>query len=141
MEKSTKKLTIIYLAAGLSSRFGENKLIARFEGKPLFLILLEKLCRLCGKRSFSTLNSISRIEFKFETEIIVVTRSHEIMDICCELPVKVVYSPDSVNGISYSIKSGINAASEPDYYAFFVADQPFLELRTAVFPLRRPEQR
>ena len=42
-----------------------------------------------------------------------------------------VYSPESQNGISYSIRAGILAeASAPDAYVFFAADQPWLSEKT-----------
>ena len=56
------------LAAGNSRRFGSNKLLYEIEGKPMYLLTLEKL-----KKASETIP---------ESEIIVVTQYEEIVKMC-----------------------------------------------------------
>jgi molybdenum cofactor cytidylyltransferase len=44
--------------------------------------------------------------------------------------VNVTDSPDREKGISYSIKAGLRASGEADYYLFCVADQPWIRKET-----------
>lgn len=108
------QLSIIYLAAGSSRRFGGDKLTADFHGKPMYRAVLDRLCGI----------------LRADWEITVVTRSEQIRRECENLPVKTVISPDSEKGISYSVKAGITAAENAENYAFFVADQPYLTAET-----------
>ncbi len=110
------KLTIIYLAAGSSKRFGGDKLTADFNGKPLYRTVLDRLIDICAVHK--------------DFEIAVVTKNKKILDEISSFPVKAVYSENSEKGISYSIKAGLCAVPDSEYYAFFVADQPFLTTET-----------
>lgn len=109
---------IIYLAAGNSRRFAGNKLLFEFNGKALFRHTLDKLINLAENDDSITLT--------------VVTRYDEITAYCNDRNVKTVRCEESVNGISYSIKSGLGSisADSGDYVAFVVADQPSLKKST-----------
>lgn len=91
-------------------------------------------------------------------DITVVTRYREILDYCSSIPdCRVVLSPDSEKGISYTIKAGImavkeqkkkncvrqkkqekssgvsqNSAETEEYYMFAVADQPYLKSQSVI---------
>ena len=83
-------------------------------------------------------------------DITVVTRYREILDYCAGIPdCRVVLSPDSEKGISYTIKAGImavqeqkkqekssgvlqNLAETEEYYMFAVADQPYLKSQSVI---------
>lgn len=91
-------------------------------------------------------------------DITVVTRYWEILDYCSSIPdCHAVLSPDSVKGISYTIKAGImavqeqkkkngvrqkkqekssgvsqNSAETEEYYMFVVADQPYLKSQSVI---------
>ena len=91
-------------------------------------------------------------------DITVVTRYREILDYCAGIPdCRVVLSPDSEKGISYTIKAGImavqeqkkkncvrqkkqekssgvshNSAETEEYYMFAVADQPYLKSQSVI---------
>ena len=112
------KVQLIYLAAGNSRRFGANKLLYELDEKPLYLHLLERLINICRRHA--------------SWRISVVTQYDEIYDQAAKmeslgLPVHPVFSPDSRNGASYSVRAGVEAApEETEGYAFFVGDQPYL---------------
>lgn len=107
---------IIYLAAGSSRRFGENKLLYELNGKPIFRHCLDKLSELNG-----------------DTDITVVSVYNEILDYAKKHGFRSVLGKDSEKGISYSIKSAINSfenISQDDYFMFIVADQPYLSIES-----------
>lgn len=117
------KVRLIYLAAGNSRRFGSNKLLYWLEGKPLFLHLLERLVRICGRHG--------------EWELVLVTQYPEVCEEAVRLGVRAVWSPESREGISYSIRAGLLASGEaeslgePEACVFFTADQPYLAEESA----------
>ena len=129
------RVTLIYLAAGNSRRFGEsirllkekkhlipeklpeNKLLFSIEGKPMYLHLLKRLIRICSRHS--------------QWEVLVVTQYSEILETAEKLGVRAVFSPDSCKGASWSVKAAIREAQDADACAFFVADQPYLSEKTA----------
>lgn len=111
---------IIYLAAGNSRRFGTNKLLHPYKGKPLYRYGLDMIRKYCKRQE--------------NCSVLVVTQYEEILSQMEEEGIPVVYSPDSPKGMSYSIKAGIQVLkqviSEEDYLIFFVADQPCLSENT-----------
>ena len=110
------KAAVIYLASGNSKRFGqENKLLQMIGTKPMYRYGLDRLIDLC--------------------------KEHEGFDYCCHTvseimkqtqydPITAVFCPESKYGISWSIKAGIKAAKDAEFYAFFVADQPNMKRET-----------
>lgn len=108
---------MIYLAAGLSSRYGRNKLLETVDGKPMYRHLLDIL-------------TVMSEEEPHRYEVIVVTAYDEIENAVKELPVKVVRNNHQELGISHSVKLGIKACGEigkHDHMMFCVADQPYLQ--------------
>ena len=108
---------MIYLAAGLSSRYGSNKLLEMVDGKPMFTHLLDVL-------------TIMKEEEPHRYELVVVTAYDEIEDYVKELPAKVVRNQHQELGASYSIKLGLEACGEigrHDHVMFAVADQPYVQ--------------
>ncbi len=106
---------LLYLASGSSRRFGANKLLYPLEGKPMFLYGLETLCRAARNRENCT--------------VTVVSRYGEIRRAARDMGLNAVDSPESEEGISYTIKAGLNALGrldEQDVILFAVADQPYL---------------
>ena len=130
---------VIYMAAGNSRRFGSNKLLYVYEGKPLYCHGLDLLLEL-------------KQEMGAELTVTVVTQYPEILaDVQnifekCGMPgMQTVFCEESKLGASYTIKAGIAAvlsrysvsdltkagqpmAGEQDYLMFMVADQPNLTL-------------
>lgn len=123
-------IAVIYLAAGSSRRFGSNKLLHPFQGKPLYLHGLEKLIHVCRGHE--------------NRKLCAVTRHKELLDMLDHLPVTAVASPDSEKGISWSVRAGVEWAEQAgpaDACAFFVADQPYLTEETIEHFLRQMEQK
>ena len=127
---------VIYMAAGNSRRFGSNKLLYLYEGKPLYRHGLELLLKL-------------KQEMGEKLTVTVVTQYPEILeevqDIferCGMAGMQAVFCEESRLGASYTIRAGIEAVisqdpasgqpkegqSKKDYLMFMVADQPHLTL-------------
>ena len=110
------RVTILYLAAGNSRRFGENKLLYPLDGKAVYRHLLDRLAQIAGRHE--------------NWELLVVTQYERILEELAPLVkagrLQTVFSPDSEKGISYTIRAGIEAAEKQnaDACACFVADQP-----------------
>ncbi len=104
-------LHIIYLAAGNSRRFGSNKLLYPWKGKPMYRWGLEALAAACDGHP--------------DWRIIAVSQYQELLeDAVKNVPSVVpVFSRQSREGISYSIRAGLSAG-EAAYYGFLAADQP-----------------
>ena len=117
------RVTILYLAAGNSRRFGENKLLYPLDGKAVYRHLLDRLAQIAGRHE--------------NWELLVVTQYERILEELAPLVkagrLQTVFSPDSEQGISYTIRAGIEAAEKQnaDACACFVADQPYLKEETA----------
>ena len=114
-------LAMIYMASGFASRFGENKLLFPFRGKPLYCHGLEHLQEAAGlladgegKRPF----------------LAVVSQYREILEAAGEQGLCAVPNHESREGITASLKLGTRAAGERDAYLYFVADQPFMRAET-----------
>ena len=105
-------LSAIVLAAGMSTRMGRNKLLLRFRDQALIV------------RAVDTLLA-SKID-----EVIVVL-GHEIEAARAELkgkPVRLVQNPDYRDGLSTSVRTGVEAVSpQADGIMIYLADQPLLE--------------
>ena len=110
------KTAVIYLASGNSKRFGyENKLLKNIQTKPMYRYGLDRLIDICKEKE--------------EFEVIVITQYQEIMKQIQYDSVTTVFCKESQYGISWSIKAGIKAAKDADFYTFFVADQPNMKER------------
>jgi len=110
---------ILYLAAGSGKRFGKNKLLAFLNGKPLFAWGLDTLCQTVRGRS--------------DCRLAVVSRYEPVLDAAKAAGVLAVNSPMSEQGISYSIRAGLEAIgplSEEDFLLFVLSDQPWLTRRS-----------
>ena len=108
---------MIYLAAGLSSRYGSNKLLDTIDGKPMYRHLLDIL-------------TVMKEEEPHRYELIVVTAYDEIEEAVKGLPLKVVRNNHQELGASHSIKLGLEACGEigqHDHVMFAVADQPYVQ--------------
>ena len=111
----------ILLAAGLSRRFGSNKLLYPVEGVPLYRHTMDKLTRL-------------REEQPERYRLYLVSRWPELLTDGRALGWTVLDHPHSEAGLSSSIRLGLSAAletaTEEDCFAFFVCDQPWLRRET-----------
>ena len=110
---------LILLAAGSSRRFGGNKLLVSFHGKPLFAWGLAALNEVCRERGDCTLTVVSRYP--------------EIRKAAQTLGAQSVDSPESEKGQSYSIRAGLQTlggVEEGDFLLFLPADQPWITPNT-----------
>ena len=107
------KLGCVIMAAGASRRFGENKLLQDFLGKPLFVRVLEAAAGV------------------FEKTIVVT--GYEPVEVYAEklgfLPVK---NENPQLGVSHTIRLGMEAMKDCDGVVFAAADQPLLSRETFV---------
>ena len=128
------KYSLIYLAAGNSRRFGKNKLLVEWNGRPLYEYGLNTLKETVKDRT--------------DSEILLVSQYPNILQAHPE--VVCVYSPKSTEGLSWSIRAGIECVlgreqkreqqqecrrlpdwQEGDHWLLFLtADQPLVEKET-----------
>ena len=118
------RIRMIYLAAGSSRRFGENKLLYPLEGKPLYRHGLDTLTEVLQKREETLLTVVSRYDEILNYAEVVLGKSGG--------RITAVNSPESEGGISYSVRAGLRGAEDCDYYLFFVADQPYIKTDTVL---------
>ena len=139
-----KKTAVIYLASGNSKRFGEdNKLLKEIGTKPMYRYGLDRLaaiCKDCENCEIIVVTQYEEIIKEVYEEIIQPIQRIEVYKNSGQTDkssskkiksiVKTTFCPESKYGISWSIKAGIKAAEDADYYAFFVADQPDMKRET-----------
>ncbi len=119
-------LGIIFMASGLSHRFGSNKLLYNLGGMPLYMHSLSSLT-----------NAAVELMRDYTVKIVVVSQYLEILAEAENLGLLAVNNPDSENGITASIKLGIKSLPDSEHYAFFVADQPYLKGETTAAFIRQ----
>lgn len=96
------------MASGYGHRFGGNKLLATFGGKPLLQWVLESTAGLFRRR-------------------VVVTRYPEVADLCRRMQVEVEVVLHELPNRNDTIRLGLEAlGDEPDYCMFCPGDQPLL---------------
>lgn len=106
------RIGCVVMAAGDARRFGENKLAALFDGKPLILRALE---------------AVPAEEF---SAVAVVTQYPEVEALASEFGFIPVHNPHPDWGISHTIRLGLEALGECDAALFQVSDQPMLRRET-----------
>lgn len=119
------RITLIYLAAGNSRRFGSNKLLYEIDKKTMYSHLLERLYAVVMRHP--------------DWKVLVVTQYPCILEQVQEMGMGAVFSQESEKGMSYTIETAVRAA-EGEAYAFFVADQPYLTEKTVEGFLTEMEQ-
>lgn len=132
------KIAFIYMASGFGRRFGENKLLIDFHGKPLYmhgLSCLQEVKNALEKLEYPEKEqdgkqrklSDKSSEEKFEIEILVVSQYEQIRQQAEKLRIKAVQNMKSDEGITASLRLGTAAAREDtDAFVYFVADQPYM---------------
>ncbi|PFP23136.1 4-diphosphocytidyl-2C-methyl-D-erythritol kinase [Bacillus sp. AFS073361] len=111
------KIGAIILAAGMSKRMGEPKLLLSIHGKPLFLYVL-------GPVVESSLDPIILVAGKYIEEI-----QQHTMDF---LEIQIIFNQNYAAGMSTSLKLGIQSIKEQvDAVIIFLADQPLVS-RTVI---------
>lgn len=139
------KIDFIVMAAGNSRRFGKNKLLHPIQGYPMYCFVLDQAEQaaeyLNKKKKAQTGNLCRKTEIpEYVCRIFTVTQFTEIQQEIIRRRNKnrhlwqpPVYSPESTEGVSFTIRNGIQAAGEEsDYYMFLTADQPFLKAASMI---------
>ncbi len=107
---------IVLLAAGRGERFGSNKLLHKWKGKPIFSYAFDTLQSFAGLARY------------------VVTGYKEVEEAAERSEVKFVYNGEPELGISHSIQLGLRVClrENPDLQGvlFMVCDQPMLQRST-----------
>ena len=103
------KIGCVVMASGLGKRFGSNKLMADFDGKPMILHALRASDSLAAHR-------------------VVVTRHEDVASLCRQegVPVLLHDSPHR----SDTVRLGLEALGDVDACMFLPADQPLLRPET-----------
>ncbi len=109
----------VIMASGMSKRFGSNKLMADFCGKPLFLRAVEATRGLFDKR-------------------VVVTRHGDVAQICREQGIQVVVHDRPHR--SDTVRLGLEALGDLDCCMFLPGDQPLLRRETVAMLLKTWKQ-
>ena len=134
------KIAMIMLAAGNSRRFGANKLLYEIDGIPMYRHVLEQLDDTKKKieniyseySDIVQLNNLykNNITEKIICNIIVITQYDAIAEAVKTKEIQVLYNPHPEDGISSSVKIGLNASLDADAVLFTVSDQPWLTSET-----------
>jgi molybdenum cofactor cytidylyltransferase len=105
-------LSAIVLAAGMSTRMGQNKLLLDFKDKPLIAHAVDTLLA-------------SEID---EVIVVLGNEADKVREKLRGKPVRLVENPDFREGLSSSVRAGVNAVSrQADGIMVYLADQPLLE--------------
>lgn len=118
-------LHLIFMAAGNSTRYGSNKLLALVDGQPMYRPVFEQLCQYQKKHPNLC-------------QVIVVTQYPEILESARQAGLLAVVNHQPEAGVSETIRLGLDAASgswsgsvpSRQGAVFFTADQPFLQSTT-----------
>lgn len=106
------KIGCLIMAAGNASRFRDNKLAARFQGKSLIRHAFEAV----PKALFSC--------------VTVVTQYPEVEELSEEFGFHAIHNPHPDYGISHTILLGTQAMEDCDAILYMVSDQPLLGKNT-----------
>lgn len=106
------KIDLVILASGFARRFGSNKLLYNFQGKPLLQHTIEKALTL----DFSSIH--------------IVTQYADVLTMALAYGIDAIYNHHPEKGISESIKCGIFASQDSDGIMFLVGDQPRIRVKT-----------
>ena len=109
----------VIMASGMSTRFGSNKLLADFDGKPMIQWALDATADLVQKR-------------------VVVTRHAEVAELCKAQGVEVILH--DLPHRSDTVRLGLEALGDCDCCLFLPADQPLLRRETVALLLERWKQ-
>lgn len=118
-----RKIIGIYLAAGKSSRMGRNKLLMPFDNDLLGIYALQTVVQSNIDHTIVVIDEDKTNDASKDTTQTIMKRLSNFSN-----KVTVVLCTDSKNGLSYSLKFGLNAAQtmNPDGVIVLLADQPFI---------------
>lgn len=120
------EISAIILAAGYSKRMGKDKLLLKYKGKTIIQWIIEAIK-----------------EYHF-SEIILVTRQREVVQIGEKLNLKIIINNEAFKGQSESVRLGVQNALIDNNLMFFVGDQPLINIdiiRTLVDEFRNSSEK
>jgi molybdenum cofactor cytidylyltransferase len=137
-------VSAIVLAAGMSTRMGQNKLLLSFRGKPLIVHAIDTLLASKIDEIVVVLgHEIDKVRHQIEVGLAPVRRSPAEPDegglvlrsfsergseTAPQRPVRLVQNPNYQEGLSTSVRTGIKTVSpRADGIMICLADQPLLE--------------
>ena len=104
-------IRIAILAAGQASRFGSNKLLQRWRGRPLLSYVLDAATRTCPQQVF----------------VVTGADANTIAPVCAEFAVETVFNSDHLDGIGSSIAAAARACEgSADGMLLLLGDQPLV---------------
>lgn len=101
-------MTVIILAAGVSARMGENKLLLPYHEKPLV---------------YSTINAA--LSYTDEVVVVIGHERERMEEALKDLPIRIVYCEDYLKGQKYSSLRGIMEVHDDDF-AIIPGDLPLI---------------
>lgn len=111
--KKDIRIAVVLMASGFGERYGKNKLLEEFSGKPLFAYAIERAVE------------------SGADDVCVVTRFLEIQEyVESEKKADIVWNFHPERGIAESLRLGLAAQHEADGCCFMVCDQPLLQTET-----------
>ncbi len=116
------KAGMIYMASGFGSRFGSNKLLEEWNGKPLYRYGLEALLEAA---------EILKEAYGWQVRIVTVSQYGEIRKTAERAGAEALENPWSHEGITASIRLGTERMeADTELYVYCTADQPRLDGKT-----------
>ncbi len=110
--KNIGKIGAVILAAGLSSRFGDNKLEKPVGGKPMYRHVLDEIASVTGYENICFVTGPAG--------------ASSVAEEVSKTGAKVIINEHPEDGISSSMKKGLRANMHMGSCLFAVADQPFI---------------
>lgn len=107
------RIGCVLMAAGSASRFGENKLLALWQGKSLIRLAMEA------------------VPVEELAQVVVVTRYSAVAELADAFGFRAVINDAPELGQSHTVRLGLEALGDCDGALFMVADQPMLRRETA----------
>jgi molybdenum cofactor cytidylyltransferase len=116
-------VSAVVLAAGMSTRMGRNKLLLNFRDKPLVVHAVDTLLASKAGEIIVVLGHESeKVWDQLETHANLVSNGDQ------GVRVRLVKNPDYRDGLSTSVRTGVQAVSpEAKAIMIYLADQPLLE--------------
>lgn len=106
-------IRLIIMAAGLSRRFGSNKLLRPIDGRPMYSHVLELIQSYAARHADAC-------------EVVVVSAWPEILAAARAAGFQTVINTEGALGLSHTVRLALEAPGAPyDVSVFFTADQPF----------------
>lgn len=110
MEQAPREIVGVLLAAGISSRFGGDKLCYRLsEGTPIAVAAAVSLRAACS-----------------DTIAVLRPRQDALAGLLSAAGYKIVFCADASEGMGHSLAAGVRAASDASGWVVALADMPFI---------------